>query len=67
MVATRNKIREYRNKRGLTQVQLAKIIGVGKLTIRKHELHCRPIHEKYYQMYAKALGVKASTIFDINS
>lgn len=49
----------------MTQRQLAAKVGVQVLTLRHHETHRRVIHEKYFPLYAKALGVEMKDVFSI--
>ena len=52
------RIRHYREKKGLTQRELAKLINVSERTIGNYETDTRTPHLDLISMIAKALDVK---------
>lgn len=54
----KNRIRELRKKRGLTQVELAKLLGVTQTAIYKLETGASDLDMKWMEKISKALNVK---------
>jgi DNA-binding XRE family transcriptional regulator len=61
----RNRIRYYRIKAGLKQIELAKEIGLGLITVRQHERCERDIKGEHVGKYTKALGISQKQLFDL--
>jgi transcriptional regulator with XRE-family HTH domain len=57
-------LKEHRNRRGLTQIELAKISGVGRATIAGLEAGNRGAYRSTVQRLAKALKVKPHELED---
>jgi transcriptional regulator with XRE-family HTH domain len=57
-------VRGIRNKRGMTQTDLAKAAGIGKRTLIRIELGERPMDMRQLYQICRALRVKPSTIID---
>jgi transcriptional regulator with XRE-family HTH domain len=53
-----DRLKEHRNRRGLTQIELAKISGVGRATIVGLEAGNRGAYKSTVEKLAKALKVK---------
>ena len=53
-----SRLREHRNRRGLTQIELSKISGVGRATIADLEAGKRGAYRSTVTKLAKALKVK---------
>jgi transcriptional regulator with XRE-family HTH domain len=53
-----SRLKEHRNRRGLTQIELAKISGVGRATIAGLEAGNRGAYKSTVEKLAKALKVK---------
>ncbi len=53
-----SRLREHRNRRGLTQIELAKISDVGRATIADLEAGKRGAYKETVKKLAKALKVK---------
>ena len=60
------KIRAYREFRGLSQVQLAELSGIYVGTIRKYELGIRNPKPDQLEKIASALGLNVSIFLDFN-
>jgi len=60
------RIRAYREFRGLNQIQLAKLSGINVGTIRKYETGLRNPKPDQLEKIAKALGLNYSVFFDFN-
>ena len=60
------KIRAYREFRGLSQVQLAELSGINVGTIRKYELGIRNPKPDQLEKIASALGLNVSIFLDFN-
>jgi transcriptional regulator with XRE-family HTH domain len=58
------KIRAYREFRGMNQIQLAKLSGINVGTIRKYELGLRNPKPDQLEKIANALGVNVSIFLD---
>ena len=54
-----SKLREHRNRRGLTQIELSKISGVSRATIARLEAGSTGAYKSTVERLAKALKVKA--------
>ena len=52
------RLREHRNRRGLTQIELAKISGVSRATIARLEAGSSGAYRSTVRKLAKALKVK---------
>ena len=61
-----DKIRAYREFRGLNQIQLAELSGINVGTIRKYELGIRNPKPNQLEKIAKALGLNVSVFLDFN-
>lgn len=61
-----NKIRSYREFRGLNQIQLAELSGINVGTIRKYELGIRNPKPDQLEKIATALGLNVSVFLDFN-
>lgn len=61
-----NKIRAYREFRGLNQIQLAELSGINVGTIRKYELGIRNPKPDQLEKIAAALGLNVSVFLDFN-
>ena len=59
-----NKIRAYREFRGLNQIQLAELSGINVGTIRKYELGIRNPKPDQLEKIATALGLNVSVFLD---
>lgn len=61
MINYAQKIKEYRERKFLTQVELAKLLGVGKTTVTRWETGqfepTMKIKKKLYQLFIEA-GIK---------
>lgn len=66
MLTTGDKIRLYREMRGMTQVQLAAITGINVGTIRKYELGIRNPKPDQLIKIADGVGKNVSTFYDLN-
>ena len=65
-MAVGEKIKYYRQQKGISQKVLGEAIGVGEGQIRKYELGIRnPKYDKLQQI-AEALGVAVSLLLDMN-
>ncbi len=53
-----SRLREHRSRRGLTQIELAKIADVGRATIARLEAGTHGAYISTVQRLAKALKVK---------
>ncbi len=53
-----SRLRVHRNRRGLTQIELAKISGVGRATIAGLEAGNRGAYKSTVEKLARALKVK---------
>lgn len=60
------KIRAYREFRGLNQIQLADLSGINVGTIRKYELGIRNPKPDQLEKIALALGLNVSVFLDFN-
>ena len=60
------KIRAYREFRGLNQIQLADLSGINVGTIRKYELGIRNPKPDQLEKIASALGLNVSVFLDFN-
>ena len=60
------KIRAYREFRGLNQIQLAELSGINVGTIRKYELGIRNPKPDQLEKIASALGLNVSVFLDFN-
>ena len=60
------KIRAYREFRGLSQIQLAELSGINVGTIRKYELGIRNPKPDQLEKIASALGLNVSIFLDFN-
>lgn len=60
------KIRSYREFRGLNQIQLAGLSGINVGTIRKYELGLRNPKPDQLEKIASALGLNVSVFLDFN-
>lgn len=60
------KIRAYREFRGLNQIQLAELSGINVGTIRKYELGIRNPKPDQLEKIATALGLNVSVFLDFN-
>lgn len=60
------KIRAYREFRGLNQIQLAELSGINVGTIRKYELGIRNPKPDQLEKIATALGLNVSIFLDFN-
>ena len=60
------KIRAYREFRGLNQIQLADLSGINVGTIRKYELGLRNPKPDQLEKIASALGLNVSVFLDFN-
>lgn len=58
-----NRIRELRTERGLTQEQLAEMIGTTDATIQRLETGKRQLTQKWAELISAALKVDVSVIF----
>ena len=58
------KIRMYREFRGLNQIQLAELARINVGTIRKYETNVRKPKPDQLEKIAKALGLNVSVFFD---
>ena len=56
------KISQLRKDRGLTQVQLAKLVGVTDAAIRSYESGSRKPKEEHLRRMAKALGIRQEAL-----
>lgn len=60
----RKRLKRERQLAGLTQAELAEMIGISQQTISKYELgKITPGHFKIIRQYEKALGVSAEDLF----
>ena len=59
-----SRLREHRTRRGLTQVELAKISGVGRATIAGLEAGNRGAYKSTVEKLAKALKVKPHDLYE---
>ena len=65
-----NRLKEHRNRRGLTQIELAKISGVGRATIAGLEASDPPkgsqrgAYKSTVEKLAKALKVKPHDLYE---
>jgi len=60
----RNKVRELRKDKGITQIQLAKITGCAQSDISKIESGRRGLSDDLMLVFASALGVHPSELID---
>ena len=60
-----DKIRAYREFRGLNQIQLAELSGINVGTIRKYELGIRNPKPDQLEKIASALGLNVSLFLDL--
>ena len=60
------KIRAYREFKGLNQIQLAELSGINVGTIRKYELGIRNPKPDQLEKIASALGLNVSVFLDFN-
>lgn len=58
-----NRIKQLREKRGLTQRELAEKIGVSEQHMNKMENHNKPVTMTNAALIANALGVTLNDIF----
>lgn len=63
---TRNYLRQWREKRGLTQEQLADKVGTAKAVISLLENEKRPLSSKWLRKFAEALDTTPGRILDID-
>ncbi len=61
-----DKIRAYREFKGLNQIQLSKACGINVSTIRKYELGLRNPKPDQLEKIANALGLNVSVFLDFN-
>lgn len=60
----RKRLKSERQLAGLTQAQLAEMVGVSQQTVSKHEKNrITPGHFTIIRQYEKALGVSAEELF----
>ena len=59
-----SKLKQHRNRRGLTQIELAKISGVGRATIAGLEAGNRGAYKSTVEKLAKALKVKPHDLYE---
>jgi len=59
-----SRLREHRKRRGLTQIELAKISGVGRATIAGLEAGNRGAYKSTVEKLARALKVKPYELGD---
>lgn len=62
-----NKLRELRNRRGLTQEQLAELVGVTFQQIQKYENGSNRLNTDKLQIMAQALGIPISAFIEADS
>jgi transcriptional regulator with XRE-family HTH domain len=62
----RNYLRQWREKRGLTQEQLADKVGTAKAVISLLENEKRPLSSKWLRKFAEALDTTPGRILDID-
>ncbi len=60
------KIKKYRNTKGLTQKELASMSGLSEPAIRNYELGNRTPSEKHISNIAEALGISPLALSDPN-
>lgn len=58
------KILQLRKERGLTQAQLAKMVGLSEAAVRSYELGARNPKEKRLERIAKVLGIRREALED---
>ena len=60
----RERLKRERQLAGLTQAQLAEMVGISQQTVSKHEKNrITPGHFTIIRQYEKALGVSAKDLF----
>lgn len=59
-----NKIKQFRKQRKMTQVQLSELTGFKQNTISGHENGSRKVDEQDIRVYANALKINPSDLFD---
>lgn len=60
----RKRLKRERQLAGLTQAQLAEMVGISQQTVSKHERNrITPGHFTIIRQYEKALGVSAEDLF----
>lgn len=59
-----NRIKKYRNRAGLTQQQLADILGTGKSTVVKLERGERDLNERWLTRISKVLDCQPTDLLD---
>ena len=60
----RTRLKRERQLAGLTQAQLAEMVGISQQTVSKHEKNrITPGHFTIIRQYEKALGVSAKDLF----
>lgn len=57
-----NNIRNIRNRIGLSQAELAKLVGIETNSVYRHEKQQRGLDQRTINKYAKALGVTPADI-----
>lgn len=65
-VADRNYLRAWREKKKLTQEELADLAGTTKAVISLLENEKRPLSSKWLRLFAAVLGTTPGRILDIN-
>ena len=64
MIMMRERLKQERQLAGLTQSQLAHLIGISQQTLSKHEHGKRtPQHFSLIRQYERVLGVSAEELF----
>lgn len=56
-----------RKRRGLTQEQLAELVGVTNATVQRHETRKREMNLSDIEKYAEALNCRPADIIDENA
>lgn len=60
----RERLKRERQLAGLTQYQLARMVGVSQQTVSKHEQgKITPAHFRIIRQYERALGIEAAELF----
>ena len=61
------RLREHRRRRGLTQVELAKKVGISQALLSEYELGDVRIHGELVAAFAKALHVSADELLGLKT
>lgn len=59
----KNRIKELRTSRGMTQKELGKAVGLTEAAVCRHERLSRGLEKDIIHKYSKALEVKPSELF----